>query len=163
MQVEVSVSGKTSVSVAGPQAVTAITPAVNSTAIIASNPFQKLHVAATDKAGVSFGAPDAVTALTAVKNTQKVLVSGVVGGTNVAGINGLSGDTSPALGGDLDVNGFSFTSKDSDDIIFTPIGTGSIRLDGVVEFKRFSTPPAAFAGGMYADDNNNLYFGIEES
>ena len=161
MQVEVSVSGKTSVSVAGPQAVTAITPAVKSTAIIASNPFQKLHVAATEKAGVSFGAPDSVTTLTAVRDTQNVLVSGVVGGTNVSGINNIVEDTSPQLGGNLDVNGFSFTSRSNQDIVFTPNGTGAVRLDGVVEFKRFSTPPDAFAGGMYADDNNDLYFGVE--
>lgn len=161
MQVEVSVSGRTSVSVASPQAVTAIAPAVKSNAIIASNPFQNLHVAATEKAGISFGAPSAVTTLTAVRNAQNVLVSGVVGGTNVSGINNIVEDTSPQLGGNLEVNGFSFTSRSNKDIVFTPNGTGKVRLDGVVEFRRFSTPPDAFEGGMYADDNNNLYFGVE--
>lgn len=41
--------------------------------------------------------------------------------------------------------------------------TGGVKVDGTVEFKRFSTAPTAFVGGMYADDQNNLYFGIDET
>lgn len=72
-------------------------------------------------------------------------------------------DLSPQLGGDLEVNGFSIISaQTNEDIVFTPNGTGRINLDGLVEFKRFPTasPPTAFAGGMYADEDDNFYFGV---
>lgn len=70
-------------------------------------------------------------------------------------------DQSPTLGGNLDVDTFKlFTTAANQDIVFTP--TGHINLDGTVKFKRFSTPPTFFAGGMYADDNDNLYFGVTE-
>ena len=60
-------------------------------------------------------------------------------------------------------NAFKITTTQSNGHIqFTPNGTGRVKLDGVVEFKQFdpSSPPAAFAGGMYADTNDNLYFGV---
>lgn len=72
-------------------------------------------------------------------------------------------DLSPQLGGNLEVNGFSIISaQTNEDIVFTPNGTGHINLDGIVEFRRFKSedPPPAFAGGMYADDKDNLYFGV---
>lgn len=47
----------------------------------------------------------------------------------------------------------------STDITFTT--TGKINLDGTIRFKRFSSPPTAFEGGMYADDQDDLYFGVE--
>lgn len=80
------------------------------------------------------------------------------------GLENVVEDTTPQLGGDLDVNGRSLVSTSNGDITFTPNGTGHVNLDGVVEFKRFpaASPPTAFAGGMYADDNDNLYFGISE-
>jgi hypothetical protein len=77
-----------------------------------------------------------------------------------SGITEVLEDTSPQLGGDLDVNGQSLVSTSNGDIVFTPNGTGKINLDGTIQFKRFSTPPAAFDGGMYADDNDKLYFGV---
>lgn len=78
------------------------------------------------------------------------------------GLQNVVEDTTPQLGGDLDVNSFSLVSVSNGDITFTPNGTGHINLDGVVEFKRFpaGTPPTAFAGGMYADDDDKLYFGV---
>lgn len=70
-------------------------------------------------------------------------------------------DLSPQLGGSLDVQSFNlFTSTTNGDIQFTPSGTGSINLDGSVQFRRFSSAPTAFEGGMYADDQDNLYFGV---
>ena len=69
-------------------------------------------------------------------------------------------DTTPQLGGSLDVNGNSIVSVSNGDITFTPNGTGKVNLDGTVQFKRFSIAPTAFDGGMYADDNDNLYFGV---
>lgn len=78
------------------------------------------------------------------------------------GLDNVVEDLTPQLGGDLDVNGQSIVSVSNGDIVFTPNGTGHINLDGVVEFKRFpaASPPTAFAGGMYADDDDNLFFGV---
>jgi len=78
------------------------------------------------------------------------------------GLENVVEDLSPQLGGNLDVNGFSINAKPNVDITFTTDanGTGRITLDGLVEFKQFSSAPDAFEGGMYADDNNNLYFGV---
>ena len=70
-------------------------------------------------------------------------------------------DEVPQLGDDLDVQTYRlFTTATNQDIRFTPSGTGSVNLDGTVKFKRFTTPPTAFEGGMYADDSDNLYFGV---
>tara|TARA_R100001510_G_scaffold15121_1_gene12533 strand:- start:27227 stop:27721 length:495 start_codon:yes stop_codon:yes gene_type:complete len=84
-----------------------------------------------------------------------------------SGLDNVVEDTSPQLGGDLDLfdgtTAFKITTTQSNGHIqFTPNGTGKINLDGVVEFKRFASgsEPDAFAGGMYADDDNNLYFGV---
>ena len=79
------------------------------------------------------------------------------------GLENVVEDLTPQLGGDLDTNGNSIVSESNRDIVFTPNGTGHINLDGVVEFKRFerTNPPSAFAGGMYADTEDNLYFGVQ--
>jgi|13_taG_2_1085334.scaffolds.fasta_scaffold00046_51 hypothetical protein len=69
-------------------------------------------------------------------------------------------DTTPQLGGNLDVNSFRIISVSNNDIVFTPNGTGTVNFDGTIKFKRFTTPPVAFEGGMYADANDNLYFGV---
>lgn len=87
-----------------------------------------------------------------------------------SGLDNVVEDLSPQLGGDLDVfdgtNAFKLTTTQTDgDIQFTPNGTGKINLDGTVQFKRFpaGSPPTAFEGGMYADDNDDLYFGVSDS
>lgn len=84
-----------------------------------------------------------------------------------SGIGNVHEDTTPQLGGNLDVfyNGTTrsiVNSNSGSDIQFTPTGTGKINLDGLVEFKQFdpASPPAAFEGGMYADTDDNLYFGV---
>jgi len=68
------------------------------------------------------------------------------------------------LGDDLNVQNYSiYTSTTNADIQLTPNGTGSINLDGTIKFKKFdagATAPSAFTGGMYADDDDNLYFGV---
>ena len=86
-----------------------------------------------------------------------------------SGLNNVVEDTSPQLGGDLDLfdgsTAFKITTTQTNGHIqFTPNGTGRVKLDGVVEFKQFdpSSPPDAFAGGMYADTNDNLYFGVSD-
>jgi hypothetical protein len=86
--------------------------------------------------------------------------SGSVSFTTLAASD-LVSDISPQLGGNLDVQTFNlFTSSTNGDIQFTPSGTGSVNLDGTVKFKRFTSSPTAFEGGMYADNNDNLYFGV---
>jgi hypothetical protein len=78
-------------------------------------------------------------------------------------LSNISEDGSPQLGANLDVQARSlFTSTSNGDIQFTPNGTGSVNLDGTVKFKRFAaaSAPDPFAGGMYADDNDILYFGV---
>jgi hypothetical protein len=84
-----------------------------------------------------------------------------------SGIDNVHEDTSPQLGGNLDVfyNGTTRSIVNSNigsDIQFTPTSTGKISLDGLVQFKRFdsASPPTAFEGGMYADTDDNLYFGV---
>jgi hypothetical protein len=79
-----------------------------------------------------------------------------------SGLQNVVEDSTPELGGNLDVLTQSIVSSSNRDITFTPNGTGHVNLDGVVEFKRFTaaSPPTAFAGGMYADDADELYFGI---
>lgn len=77
-----------------------------------------------------------------------------------SGLNNVVEDETPQLGGNLDVDGNSIVSTSNGNITFTPNGTGKVNLDGTVQFKRFSTAPTAFEGGMYADDNDNLYFGV---
>ncbi len=47
------------------------------------------------------------------------------------GITAVSGDSSPALGGNLDVNGNSIVSASNGDIAITPNGTGSVVIDGL--------------------------------
>jgi len=91
-----------------------------------------------------------------------------VGSGSGSGLENVVEDLTPRLGGDLDVYDGTTThsiinSNSGADIQFTPTGTGKINLDGVVEFKRFAPAdaPTAFAGGMYADTNDNLYFGVE--
>ena len=80
------------------------------------------------------------------------------------GLSDVVDDSSPQLGGDLDVQTSSlFTSTTNGNITLTPNGTGYINLDGTIKFRRFSSPPTAFEGGMYADDQDNLFFGVSDS
>jgi hypothetical protein len=47
------------------------------------------------------------------------------------GIASLAADTTPQLGGDLDVNGNSIVSASNADIAITPNGTGNVVVDGI--------------------------------
>ena len=90
--------------------------------------------------------------------------------TAVSGSSGLQNvveDETPQLGGNLDVYDGTTThsivnSNSGADIQFTPTSTGKINLDGLVQFKQFdpASPPDPFEGGMYADTDDNLYFGV---
>ena len=111
-----------------------------------------------------------VTVSPPAKSKIEILAKGPKGDPGEPGIDGVDGgglvslfhDPSPQLSFGLDVMSHDiFSSVEDQGITFTPNGTGSINLDGTVKFKRFDTPPGAFAGGMYADNENNLYFGVE--
>jgi hypothetical protein len=61
-------------------------------------------------------------------SAQNILTDGTGGGT---GIENIVEDTTPQLGGSLDVNGNSIVSVSNGNIAITPNGTGKIILDGL--------------------------------
>jgi len=68
-------------------------------------------------------------------------------------------DTSPHLGGNLDVQTYSITTDSANqNINIVANGTGYINLDGAVKIKNQATP-AVIEGGLYADTSGNIYFG----
>ena len=71
-----------------------------------------------------------------------------------AGINNVNEDTSPELGGNLDVETYSIVSNTNRDINITPDGTGSVVLDGL------SYPQADGTAGqaITTDGSGNLTF-----
>jgi hypothetical protein len=70
-------------------------------------------------------------------NNGKVLTASAVAGTytwetpSAGGISDVVDDTTPQLGGSLDVNGNSIVSASNGDIAITPHGTGDVVLDGL--------------------------------
>ena len=70
-------------------------------------------------------------------NNGKVLTASAVAGTytwetpSAVGISDVVDDTTPQLGGSLDVNGNSIVSASNGDIAITPNGTGDVVLDGL--------------------------------
>ena len=66
------------------------------------------------------------------KISRSTLVSGLA---SSAAISNVVEDTTPQLGGDLDVNGNALTSTSNGNIALTPNGTGVVRLDGNVDIQ----------------------------
>ena len=66
------------------------------------------------------------------KITRSTLVAGLATST---GISNVVEDTTPQLGGDLDVNGNAIVSASNGNIAITPNGTGVVRLDGNVDIE----------------------------
>ena len=67
------------------------------------------------------------------KITRSTIVSGLaVGGVAISNI---VEDTTPQLGGDLDVNGNDIVSTSNGNITITPNGSGVVRLDGNVDIQ----------------------------
>ena len=66
------------------------------------------------------------------KITRSTLVSGLATST---GISNIVEDTTPQLGGSLDVNGQDIVSVSNGNITITPNGTGLVRLDGNVDIQ----------------------------
>ena len=63
---------------------------------------------------------------------KKITRSTIVAGLAVAGsgISNVVEDTTPQLGGDLDVNGNGLVSTSNGNIVLTPNGSGVVRIDG---------------------------------
>ena len=66
------------------------------------------------------------------KITRSTLVSGLA---TSSGISNIVEDTTPQLGGSLDVNGQDIVSVSNGNITITPNGTGLVRLDGNVDIQ----------------------------
>ena len=185
MPTEVKVSGGTSISVTLNQNVLTTVETETSSVHITHPPkYQNIvstasvatpltvSTPAKNKISVTQHVTRAVDVLPQSPNQVTILAKGPKGDPGADGIPGPQGpagsgiasvfdDDSPQLGANFDLlNRSLFTSSFDTDasISFTP--TGSINLDGTVKFKRFSDVPDPFEGGMYADDNNNLYFGV---
>lgn len=77
-------------------------------------------------------------------------VSAAGGGT----MNNLIDDTTPQLGGNLDVNGFSIVSA-TGDIALTPGGSGYVNIDGL----RWPNADGAYSQALFTDGAGNLSFG----
>jgi hypothetical protein len=75
------------------------------------------------------------------------------------GIASLAADTTPQLGGDLNVNGNSIVSASNADIAITPNGTGNVVVDGIKH------PQADGTSGQYlkTDGAGQLSFGTVSS
>ena len=63
------------------------------------------------------------------KITRSTLVAGLA---TSSGIGNVSEDSTPQLGGDLDVNGNALVSTSNGNIALTPNGTGVVRIDGSI-------------------------------
>ena len=66
------------------------------------------------------------------KITRSAIVSGLA---TSSAISNVSEDTTPQLGGDLDVNGQDIVSVSNGNITITPNGSGVVRLDGNVDIQ----------------------------
>lgn len=132
-------------------------------------------VDAGDDANVMWGAITSWTAATktVIIDVDKIDGSGTIASWNFAGKVGATGaagsmsnlidDTTPQLGGDLDVNGNAIISASNGDIDITPNGTGEINLNklvnaaaGVVGF-RPSIDVTATRALALTDANQYLY------
>ena len=66
------------------------------------------------------------------KVTRATLTAGLVSGSEISNV---VEDTTPQLGGDLDVNGNALVSTSNGNIALTPNGTGVVRIDGNVDIQ----------------------------
>ena len=149
-------TGDVTLAIPEPISLTATSPSAAGVSV-SSSVFSSLVV--TEKGIKGDTGPTGATGPTGPQGIQGI--QGPAGADGSDGGTDISLDSSPQLGGNLDVQANSlFTSTSNGDIQLTPNGTGSINLDGTVKFRRFSTPPTPFEGGMYADVSDNLYFGV---
>jgi hypothetical protein len=96
--------------------------------------------------------------------TGKISLSYSAGGVvtfDTAALFNVVDDTSPQLGGDLDVQANVITTSTTDgNIVLDPNGAGAVVANGHLQLETQSSSPTAVAGGLYADNSDNLYFGV---
>lgn len=63
-----------------------------------------------------------------------------------AGLSDVVFDTTPQLGGNLDVNGNSITSASDGDVVITADGTGQLKLNKVVSIQDQGSAPSSTSG-----------------
>ena len=90
----------------------------------------KLNAALNDLSNVN-ASPSDGQVLKWVNASSEWQAADDTGGGSGGGISNVSEDTTPQLGGDLDVNGNSIVSASNGDIAITPNGTGKVILDGL--------------------------------
>jgi len=73
-------------------------------------------------------ASDSATKLATQQSIKAYVTAQIAGGGG--GLSSLVGDTTPQLGGDLDVNGNAIVSVSNGNIALTPNGTGVVQIDG---------------------------------
>ena len=66
--------------------------------------------------------------------------------TELGGLTDIVGDTTPQLGGDLDVNGSIITSASDGDVVITADGTGQLKLNKVVSIQDQGSAPSSTSG-----------------
>ena len=89
--------------------------------------------------------------ITTNSSTDTITFTAAGGGS---GITSVADDSSPQLGGDLDVNGRSIVSASNGNISITPNGTGKIILDGL----SFPTSDGSADQVLKTDGSGNLSF-----
>ena len=92
-----------------------------------------------------------------------------LGGGGGSGISSLVQDSTPQIGGDLDLNGnqisgsgkISITTTDTNDFFLLKSGSlNSLKVngEGVLQLGAFSFQPTAVKGGIYYDDNDDEFY-----
>ena len=89
--------------------------------------------------------------------------------TGGSGLSNIVEDSTPQLGGDLDLNGniitgsgkIKVTTSDTDDFFLLKSGSlNSLKVngEGVLQLGAFSFQPTAVKGGIYYDDNDDEFY-----
>ena len=73
------------------------------------------------------------------------------------GLGNVIDDTSPQLGGNLDVNGFTITSASNGNVVIDADGTGLVKLDDVLTLQNQGSDPASLSSynKLYAKAPNS--------
>jgi hypothetical protein len=73
-----------------------------------------------------------------------------IGTAGSAGISDIVSDTTPQLGGDLDINGFQITSaRSNEDIVINPNGSGTLEVASELKLLEVGSDPTAVSTHTY--------------